>query len=82
VLDLALAAFIEHFTRLREDRQGLALAERPDGACVFLDGNPAVCRIQSVKPQQCRDFPFTWRYEDLERICPASRDRGQTEQPA
>lgn len=73
LLGLSLAVFTERFTRLREDRHGLALVELPDGACAFLEGNPAACRIQAAKPQQCRDFPFTWRYEDLERVCPASR---------
>ena len=31
--------FIQRFTRLTADRRGLALMERPDGECVFLDGN-------------------------------------------
>lgn len=50
--------FIEQFTRLRQDRRGLALKEQPNGACIFLDGKN--CAVQPVKPQQCRDFPNRW----------------------
>lgn len=71
VLGLAETVFTERYTRLREDRGGLALVERPDGACVFLEGNPAACRIQPAKPEQCRNFPFTWRYANVEQVCPA-----------
>ena len=73
MLGLSEPVFTERYTQLREDRGGLALVERPDGACVFLEGDPSACRIQAAKPQQCRDFPFTWRYENLEQVCPASR---------
>ncbi len=72
-LGLAVHAFTERYTVLRGNRQGLILRERPDGACVFLEGPPAACRIQTVKPRQCREFPARWRYTDLEEICPASR---------
>ncbi|PHX94050.1 MAG: zinc/iron-chelating domain-containing protein, partial [Pedosphaera sp.] len=30
--------FIQQFTRLRPDRRGLALMDKPNGECVFLDG--------------------------------------------
>ena len=50
--------FIEQHTRLRKDRRGLALKERPDGSCIFLDGNS--CTVQPVKPQQCKEFPSRW----------------------
>jgi len=50
--------FIQQFTRLRWDRGGLALPEKPNGECIFLDGEN--CAVQSVKPQQCRDFPNLW----------------------
>jgi len=51
--------FIQERTRLRFDRRGLALLDKPNGECEFLDGNR--CLIQEVKPQQCRDFPNVWR---------------------
>ncbi len=61
--------FIQRYTRLQQDRRGLALQEKPDGACVLLDGN--FCSIQLVKPQQCRDFPNLWKYPDAEEYCRA-----------
>ena len=50
--------FIERHTRLRQDRLGLALIERPDHSCIFLEGDH--CAVQAVKPQQCMDFPGRW----------------------
>lgn len=61
--------FIQQFMRLRHDRRGLALREKPNGECVFLDGNE--CAVQSVKPQQCRDFPNLWNFPGFEKTCRA-----------
>jgi len=61
--------FIQQHTRLQHDRRGLALREQPDGACVFLKEN--LCTIQTVKPQQCRDFPNLWKYPGAEQFCRA-----------
>jgi Fe-S-cluster containining protein len=63
--------FIQQHTRLRADRRGLALQERPNGECIFLDGND--CRVQSAKPQQCRDFPNGWSFPGFEKECRAKR---------
>ena len=61
--------FIQQFTRLRADRLGLSLIEKPNHECVFLEaGN---CTIQPVKPQQCRDFPNLWRFPGFEKTCQA-----------
>lgn len=68
-LQLGEPDFIERYTRLQQDRRGLALQEKPDGACVLLDGN--LCAIQPVKPQQCRDFPNLWKYPGAEKYCQA-----------
>jgi Fe-S-cluster containining protein len=62
-------AFIQQYTRLRQDRSGLALQEKPNGECVFLDGND--CSVQPVKPQQCRDFPNLWNFPGFEKQCRA-----------
>ena len=61
--------FIQRYTRLRPDRRGLALQDAPGGACIFLAGRD--CRVQPVKPQQCRDFPNGWNFPGFEKICRA-----------
>ena len=66
---MAEVSFIQKFTRLTRDRRGLALAENPDGSCVFLEGNE--CAVQPVKPQQCRDFPNLWNFPGFEQTCRA-----------
>ena len=61
--------FIQQFTRLRPDRQGLALKEQSDGACIFLEGEN--CAVQPVKPRQCREFPNLWNFPGFKKICRA-----------
>jgi Fe-S-cluster containining protein len=61
--------FVQRYTRLRPDRLGLALKDKEDGSCIFLeDGN---CVVQEVKPQQCRDFPNLWNFPGFEQVCRA-----------
>ena len=62
-------AFIQRYTRLDQDRKGLALLDQEDGACFFLKGND--CSIQAVKPQQCRDFPNVWNFPGWRNLCKA-----------
>jgi Fe-S-cluster containining protein len=61
--------FIQQFTRLNWNRDGLALQEKPDGGCIFLEGGD--CSVQPVKPQQCRDFPNLWNFPGFEKVCHA-----------
>ena len=68
-LKLEELEFIERYTRLNRERSGLTLIERADHGCIFLDGND--CRIQSVKPQQCRNFPNLWNFPGFEKVCRA-----------
>lgn len=68
-LGISEDALIQGFTRLRPARDGLALTDQPDGACVFLDGRD--CRIQAVKPAQCRGFPNTWNFPGWRDVCEA-----------
>jgi len=68
-LGLGEADFIQHHTRVRADRQGLSLLEKPDGGCEFLVGEN--CAVQPVKPQQCRDFPNLWNFPGFEKVCHA-----------
>jgi Fe-S-cluster containining protein len=62
--------FIQQYTRLRANRRGLSLIDQADGACIFLDGQD--CKIQPVKPQQCRDFPNAWNFLGWRDICMAT----------
>ncbi len=68
--------FINKYCHLQSNRQGLSLIDAEDGACIMLteDG----CRIQPVKPQQCRDFPLRWNFPGWEQRCPGA---GKTEGP-
>lgn len=61
--------FIQNYTRLRPHRDGLALIDGPDGACIFLDGRD--CHIQAVKPLQCGGFPNVWNFPGWRDVCEA-----------
>jgi Fe-S-cluster containining protein len=70
--------FIQRFTRLTNDRRGLSLQDKADGACIFLEGGD--CAVQPVKPQQCRDFPNLWNFPGFEKVCRAiPREAGAEE---
>lgn len=62
--------FIQRFTKLSANRMHLSLIESEDGSCRFLEGQN-VCRIQPVKPEQCRGFPNRWRFDGWREICEA-----------
>ena len=68
-LGLAEGEFIERFTRLRSDRQGLSLREKEDHECIMLDGK--ACRIHEVKPDQCSGFPNRWNFPGWREVCEA-----------
>lgn len=68
-LDLSEFDFIQRYTRLRSDRRGLALQDKENGECIFLQGRD--CVVQPVKPQQCRDFPNAWNFPGFQKICRA-----------
>ncbi len=62
--------FIERETEVAPDRKSLILKSRPDGSCAYLtEGN--LCRINPVKPEKCRTFPFEWSNPDSAEVCPA-----------
>jgi len=68
-LGMSEADFIRDHTRLNQHRTGLSLLEQPDGTCVWLDGID--CRLQPVKPAQCRGFPNTWNFPGWRSLCRA-----------
>lgn len=68
-LGIPESIFIEQYTQLRLNRTGLTLIEKPDGACIFLEGHD--CSINPVKPDQCRGFPNRWNFEGWRDVCEA-----------
>lgn len=61
--------FIRDHTVLAPDRRSLSLMEKADGSCVYYDDEAKACVLQSVKPQQCKDFPKTWNFPGWDKIC-------------
>jgi Fe-S-cluster containining protein len=70
-LGLGAGEFVERYTRLRPNRQGLMLAEKDNSECIFLDG--VDCRVHPAKPQQCRDFPQLWKNTEFFHRCQSNR---------
>ncbi|HYG25244.1 MAG TPA: YkgJ family cysteine cluster protein [Verrucomicrobiae bacterium] len=72
--------FIQRYLQLRADRQGLALQNKLNGECIFLEGDN--CAVQAVKPQQCSDFPNLWNFPGFEKVCDAIPRRVSEEEYA
>lgn len=68
-LNLSEADFINQYTRLNPSRSGLALIDQPNGHCIFLENSS--CKIQPVKPTQCKGFPNTWNFPGWKKVCHA-----------
>ncbi|MCK4948240.1 MAG: YkgJ family cysteine cluster protein [Candidatus Aureabacteria bacterium] len=66
-IEITEGEFINAFTRITEDRQGLSLNERENGECVFLSGS--ICSVYKARPKQCRNFPTIWSIEGAEALC-------------
>lgn len=66
-LTMDIHDFTEAFTILTKDRLCLSLTEKENGDCIFLTDTG--CRINSVKPRQCLEFPLKWKFKDFEHIC-------------
>jgi len=69
---MAAEEFYEKYTRIAPDRSCLSLTEEPSGECVFLERGAEgrwSCRIDAVKPRQCRDFPLRWNFPGWEKLC-------------
>jgi Fe-S-cluster containining protein len=62
--------FVQDYTRIRADRTGLSLIDKEGSTeCIMLEGMN--CRIQSVKPDQCRGFPNVWNFPGWREVCQA-----------
>jgi len=69
-LGITEQAFLEQYTRLRTNRQGLSLIEKSNHECIMLEGNS--CRIHPEKPSQCAGFPNKWNFPGWRNICHAT----------
>jgi Fe-S-cluster containining protein len=68
-LGLSEHDFIQRYTRLTPERNGLSHIDKPNGESFFLEGND--CALQAVKPRQCVGFPNTWNFPGWREICKA-----------
>ncbi len=68
-LNMSELDFTDRYTELTADRRNLTLIENEVGHCIFFEDNPPACRIEPVKPQQCRDFPLKWNFPGWEKEC-------------
>ena len=68
-LEMDVDDFIEKFTRLRMNRNGLSLIEKDNHECIMLENGG--CKIQSVKPFQCKGFPNRWNFPGWQKQCQA-----------
>ena len=61
--------FVQEYTRLRPQRDGLALKDKANGECIFVEDGG--CRVQEAKPLQCKGFPNTWSFPGWRNVCEA-----------
>ncbi len=78
-LGMKVFDFVRDFTRLRENRVGLSLIDKEGTTeCIMLDGEN--CRLQEVKPEQCKGFPNRWNFPNWREACeaiPGPRPKGE-----
>ena len=69
-LDLSREAFLDTFAQFDRPTQTWHLIDQSDDlkSCIFLAEDNS-CRINPVKPQQCRDFPTRWRPDNIIDFC-------------
>ncbi len=75
-LGMGETEFIELETEVAPDREGLIRKSRSDGACAWLTEDN-LCRINPVKPDKCRTFPFEWVNSDSSEVCPGLKRNGE-----
>lgn len=68
-MGLDVDVFVEKFTRLRMNRNGLSLIEKDNDECIMLENGK--CLIQAVKPYQCKGFPNRWNFNGWREVCQA-----------
>jgi uncharacterized protein len=72
-LGLPLDQFLEQYTRHEPGFERWLIDSPEQGIpCIFLGRDAeglALCKIDAVKPDQCRDFPSKWRRDDAIGNC-------------
>jgi Fe-S-cluster containining protein len=71
-LKISVEEFTERHTVITEDRKNLSIVEKEDGACFFLTEEG--CSINSVKPDQCRIFPYQWNFFGWRKKCAMTKN--------
>ena len=76
-LGIELPVFMDKYVRLSSDRRQLVLIGQEDAPCIFLipEGKNFICRINPVKPAQCRNFPEHWNYPGWESVCARRKEK-------
>ena len=69
-LGVAEWTFIQEYTEVRPQKDGLSLQNKSNGECIFLEGRD--CRVQGAKPIQCAGFPNTWNFPGWREVCEAT----------
>ncbi len=72
-LNMNINDFLQQYTRLTADRRGLSLIDNEHGHCIFYSTEEG-CRINSVKPQQCVNFPYHWTNPGWEKLCAGAQN--------
>lgn len=73
-LEMETSDFPTEYCDIHPNRSGLVFKDKPDGACIFLEG-VNTCRIQGAKPIQCQGFPNTWNFPGWQEVCEAKEVR-------
>ena len=67
--DFPEVEFIQRYTRVTQDRRGLAVEDKANGEYIFLDEKD--CSVRLVKPRQCKEFPNLWNFPGFQEVCKA-----------
>ncbi len=57
--------FVDEYTQVTDNRQGLSIIEKEDGNCIFYNESKKNCDIYGARPKQCRDFPYRWQVKSM-----------------
>ena len=69
-LSIPFEEMMDKYVELTCDRKHLTLIEGPSGACIFLDDTDLpTCKLEDVKPLQCKKFPYKWNFPGWEEKC-------------